>query len=72
MDDSLDLVDESSSPEATVLECTLPDHGAHLDTTTGAPTSGPARPRQRPIKAGSETGAPLRVIPLVAVSRCAP
>src|SRR5207247_10944702 len=45
--------------------------GAHVDTATGAPTSGPARPRQRPIKAGSETGAPLRVIPLVAGSRCA-
>src|SRR6266566_6999631 len=28
----------------------------------------PARTRQRPIKARSETGAPLRLIPLVAVS----
>jgi len=44
---------------------------AHLDTATGAPTSGPARPRRRPINAGSETGAPLRFFPLAAVSRCA-
>src|SRR2546426_1576459 len=47
---------------------------APLDTATGAPTSGPARPRQRPIKAGSEmseTGAPLRLFPLVAASRYA-
>ena len=47
-------------------------HGALLDTATGAPTSGPARPRQGPIKAGSESGGPLRVIPLLAVSSCAP
>jgi hypothetical protein len=40
------------------------------DTATGAPASGPARPRQRSITAGSETGAPLRVIQMVAVSKC--
>src|SRR6059036_3351790 len=51
---------------ATTLELTLRFRRAHPDT--GAPTSGPARPRKRPIKAGLETGAPLRVLPLVAVS----
>jgi len=49
-----------------------PTKRAHLDTATGAPTSGPARSRQRSIKAESETGAPFRVIPVVVVSRCAP
>jgi len=45
------------------------DSGAS-DTATGAPTSGPAGPRPCAINAGSETGAPPRVIARVAMSIC--
>jgi hypothetical protein len=38
------------------------DAGAHLDTTTGAPVSDPARWRGTLDRAGSETGAPVAVM----------